>query len=339
MLKELIADDTFVPAVFTGWRASEIGRDCETYLCHRKLQHEGVSASGRIRHMLDDGRAHERDIVERLEANGFLVKYALEDQIAVQYGGVSGHPDGLLKPPSRIQQLDFVDEHFRRDCGWYLLEITAPNSASFRRIVRDHLKVALHQKYVQLQIYLASERVKSVTNYCIVEVKCKNTSELYEEGISSDSETVAWALERAKRVDELVSRGKVSDFRCDDWRQHYCAFRNLCFVEDEVSVGDFHGILKGETLKEAEELVGLAELWKKGKILEVDGKDMVEEVRERFLEVLEDYGAQGLVVAGVSAKMIESQRRTCDIEALKAFPDAFVRCVSTNKSRYVRVTD
>jgi len=345
MLKELIASDVEVrlPELSPQWRASEIGRDCETFLCHRQLGHTPLPVQGRIRHMLDDGNAHERDIVNRLEDQGMSVAAScITGQMHVTLNGfISGHPDGIVGiPPSVPRKWDYVDEHFDPTLTFYLLEITAPNHFSFQRIIRDHLKVALHQKYVQIQVYLATPEVRKMSSCCVVEVKNKNTSELYEEGVSFDRDTVDWAIERAKRVDGMVLKKQISSYRCDDWRRNTCIFRHLCFVESEISTPMSAGVLKGETLKEAEELRAAIESWRKGKGLEEagkEGKELVDEARDYVRSIIEDYGAEGLTFDNVTAKMVAATRRSVDIESLKGFPEAFAACVSVQTSRYVRV--
>lgn len=338
MLRELIASDTFVPETYVGWRASEIGHHCDTYLVRKKLRHPVAPISGRIRHLLDDGRAHERDIVSRLIEFGFEVHHScLEGQRQVHYGDVWGHPDGLLRTP-KLGTLDAVDANFRFDRSWYLLEVTAPNSASFRRIVANGLRGGLLQKFVQIQVYLASSEISKLTDCCVVVVKNKNTSELYEEGVSFDRTTVEWVEERVKRLDEFVCKGIVPDARCNDWHRDYCPYRRLCFENAESEKSLVSGTINGLTLPNAEELLTYAELWKRGKTLESEGRELVEEAREAFLAVLEEYGAEALVVNDVYAKMIDSERRVCDLQALEAYPEAYSRCVSVSKSRYLRVT-
>jgi hypothetical protein len=255
-------------------------------------------------------------------------------------GYVSGHPDGILDVPMKDFSLDSFDERFRKGQRYYLLEVTAPNHFSFQRIAHDGLKAALHQKYVQLQIYLATPEVSHYANCCIVEVKNKNTSELYEEGISYDQETVTIAIERAKRVDEMTSKGIVSTYRCDDWRMNTCRYRELCFPEELGLVPSMRtDILRGESLTEVEELRGAAEMWHKGKDMSTDGKDLVEEARDYFRSIVEEYGARGLTVGDVKAMMVESIRRSIPMDILKQkYPDVYEELLTTEPSRYIRVT-
>jgi len=194
MLKEFIALEEKIPGVSSAWRASEVG-ECEAFLCHTRLGHEPLPMSGRVRHMLQDGVTHEHDIVSRLQSAGIKVLHSyVEGQTEVHCSSdplVSGHPDGVLDIPKGFSRdLDYWDENFKFDGRFYLLEVTAPNHFAFLRLKRSHLREILWRKFVQIQMYLNSEEIRSYGNCCVAEVKNKNTSELYEEGIAVTADVV-----------------------------------------------------------------------------------------------------------------------------------------------------
>jgi len=347
VLKERITSEEKTPKASTIWRASEVG-ECETFLCHVRMGHESESFSGRVRHMLDDGVTHEHDIVTRLRTSGIKVLHSyVEGQIGVQCASnVTGHPDGILDVTMTMTSslmLDYADESFKTGQRFYLLEITAPNHFTFLRLKRSHLREILWRKYVQIQMYLNSEEVSSFGNCAIAIVKNKNTSELYEEGISLDNALISDTLEKLKRVEDLVLKGKISEFRCSDWRRGYCRYRHLCY-DDAVlpSLLESQDILRGESLNEAEQLKEAAEVWRKGKLLKLEGEDLIAETRELFQEVIGQYGCAGLTIEGVRALMIGvGITRRADYDLLKnKYAKVYDEVVSESpRESYVKVSD
>jgi len=345
MLKEKIALEEKTPEVSSTFRASSAG-ECETYLCHERLGHSPLPFTGRVRHMLDDGVTHEHDIVNRLRAVGITVLHSyVEGQAEVRCASnpvVSGHPDGVLDiPKSREFTLDYADENFSLS-RFMLLEVTAPGHFTFLRLERSHLREILWRKYVQIQLYLNSEEIRSYGNCAIAIIKNKNTSALYEEGISLDDTVVSDTLEKLKRVEGLAQKGLVSEFRCSDWRKSYCRYRHLCF-DSEVEVVPVSGdILRGESLNEAETLREVAEVWRRGKLLESEGKDLVADSREQFAEVIRQYGCKGLTIFDIKALMIaEGINRRANLDLLKRkHPDVYDEVVSESiRESYIRISD
>ena len=340
MLKELIAKDVREPLVTEGWRASEVG-ECEAFLCHLRLGHPALPLTGRVRHMLDDGLMHEHDVVDRLRSKGFKVSHSYsEGQLLVHCYDkdglcVVGHPDGVLDVTPAIKlgtpwgfELDYADGAFDWRNRLHGLEITAPNHFAFLRLERNHLREELARKFVQIQMYLNSEELRDEgINSMVVVVKNKNTSALYEEGIGFDEQVVVETIEKLKRVTDFVSRSQVSPFRCVDYRRHYCRYRELCFggvVSEGIPISG--EILVGESLSEAEQLLGAADLWLKGKGLEVDGKELIEEARALFGSTIAEYGAKGLTVGHVKASIVEpfTPRLSTEYDILKQkYPEVY----------------
>lgn len=345
MLKELIAIEEKIPGVSSIWRASEVG-ECETYLCHVRLGHESLPFTGRVRHMLSDGVTHEHDIVDRLRAAGIGVLHSYaEGQTKVHCTdspSVSGHPDGVLDVPSRDEfVLDYADENFSSS-RFMLLEVTAPNHFTFLRIKRSHMREILWRKFVQVLMYLNSEEIRSYGNCAVAIVKNKNTSELYEEGISLDASVIDDVLEKLKRVEDLVSGNKVSEFRCNDWRRGYCRYRHLCYGDAEEFVPVSGDVLRGESLGEADLLRETAQAWQKGRLLKLEGEDLIACSREQFAEIIRQYGCRGLTMQGVRAFMIEQGTgRRADYDLFQSkYPDVYKEVVSESiREPYVRVTD
>ena len=346
MLKEKIASEETIPKVSNIFRASEVG-ECETYLCHERLGHSPVPFTGRVRHMLQDGVVHEHDIVSRLKAAGIIVLHSyVEGQAEVccsQDPLVIGHPDGVLDVPKNEEfVLDYADENFEPS-RFMMLEVTAPNHFTFLRLERSHLREILPRKFVQIQMYLNSEEIRSYGNCAVVIVKNKNTSALYEEGISFDVSVVMETLEKLKRVEDLTQRGLVSSFRCDDWRRNYCRYRHLCVGEEEMLPVVSSDILKGESLNEAETLKEAAEVWRRGKLLKLEGEDLIADSRDQFAEIIRQYGARGLTIGeDVKALMIAGGvNRRVNYDVLRSkFPDVYNECVTEGvREAYVRVSD
>jgi len=333
-----------VPEVSSIFRASSAG-ECETFLCHERLGHSPLPFTGRVRHMLQDGVVHEHDIIDRLRAAGISVLHSyVEGQAEVHCSHepfVVGHPDGILDVPGGGEvMLDYADENFKPS-RFMLLEVTAPNHFEFLRLERNHLRETLWRKYVQIQLYLNSEEMRSYGNCAVAIIKNKNTSALYEEGITLDKSVISETLEKLKRVEDLTSRGVVSDYKCDDWRKNYCRYRHLCFGEEVGSVVVSGDILKGESLGEAEQLKEAAEIWRRGKLLELEGKDLIAESREQFQRVIEQYGCRGLTISDIRALVVaEGVNRRVDYDALRKYPDVYGEVVSESiRESYIRVSD
>ena len=331
MLKQLIAEDVRESVTTEGFRASEVG-ECEAFLCHLRLGHSALPLTGRVRHMLDDGLMHEHDIVNRLRSNGIKVLHSYsEGQMLVHCydkDGISivGHPDGVLDSVGGPIELDYADEKFRFENRYYGLEITAPNHFGFLRVEKSHLRSEMWRKYVQIHMYLNSEEFRAYSDCMVVVIKSKNTSALYEEGVSLDHLVVTDTIEKLKRVGDFVSRSQVSPYRCDDWRRHYCRYRELCFGEVVLSDVSRSGILEGESLAEAEQLLEASQLWLKGKSLEDDGKELIEEARALFGDTIAEYGAKGLTVGQVKAMMVEpvTPRKSLEFDILKQrYPEVY----------------
>lgn len=341
MLKELINDEVLEPGLSTTWRASQVGM-CETLLCRKRLGHVSLAIPGRVKHLLNDGVTHEHDIATRLVAKGIeVMNSCLDGQVEVccsKEPYVPGHPDGLLRTPRGKFDLDYADGKFKSGT-FLMLEITAPGHFPFLRLQKQHAREALYVKYVQIQLYLNSPEIRSYTDCAVLVAKNKNTSMLYEEGISLDETLVQQELDKLRHIEEITNSDKVSDYRCDDWRRNTCQYRQLCFGEEEPAPFNLD-ILKGESLKEVELLTETADAWRRGKLLESEGDDMIQDARAQFRVIIEDYGARGLTIADVSALMIDSTSRSVDYDVLKRkYPGVYDEVVKIKpKERYVRVT-
>ena len=313
-------------------------------MCHQRLGHSPVPFTGRVRHMLQDGVVHEHDIIARLRAAGITVLHSYADgQAEVRCSSeplIVGHPDGVLDIPKNEEfVLDYADEGFSPS-RFMLLEVTAPNHFTFLRLERNHLRETLWRKYVQVQMYLNSEEIRSYGNCAIAIIKNKNTSALYEEGISLDDTVITDTLEKLKSVEELTKKGSVSEFRCDDWRKNYCRYKHLCFDGEAALTLVSGSLLRGESLNEAGMLKEVAEVWRRGKLLKLEGEDLIADSREQFQRVLEEYGARGLTISDVKALMVESSSRSTDYAVLQQkYPEAYNEVVQVKPTKYIRVSD
>jgi hypothetical protein len=297
--------------------------------------------------MLQDGVTHEHDVVDRLFSKGIKVLHSYRDgQVEVKCSEnplIVGHPDGILDVPERFGEfaLDYADEGFK-PARFLLLEVTAPNHFTFLRLKRSHLRAEIPRKYAQIQMYLNSEGVRSFGNCCVCVVKNKNTSELYEEGISLDRAYVGDIVEKLKRVEDLASRGAVSEYRCEDWHRSYCRFKWLCFGEqEEVSLPGID-VLDAKSLGEYAMLKEVADAWKRGKLLKLEGEDLIADSRAQFEETIRQYGCRGILVEDVRASMVEAGiNRRVDYDSLRIkHPDVYDEVVSESvRESYVRVSD
>lgn len=183
--------------------------------------------------------------------------------------------------------------------------------------------------------------MRTYSDCCIVEVKNKNTSDMYEEGVSLDMLVVDETLEKLKRVEDSVAQGKMSKFRCSDWRRNYCRYKDLCFEEmDLPSALETQDILRGESLSEAEQLREVAEVWHRGKLLKLEGEDLIEDSRSQFSEVIQQYGCKGITIEDVKALLIDAGiNRRVNYDLLKSkHPEVYDAVVKESlRQAYVRV--
>jgi hypothetical protein len=237
--------------------------------------------------------------------------------------------------------LDYIEDGFEFGRHLYMLEVTARSSFSFQRLYKEHLQGVVPVKYIQIQMYLNSPEIRSMdVHECVCVIKNKNTSELYEEGIILHPEIITATVEKLRQVNEAVARGEVLHQRCTDWHKYYCRYHKLCVPDVETEISNDNGsILDGSTLTEAEHLTELAVQWKEGSPMLREGKELVEDARLEFQDIIEQYGVKGIRIAGVKAVMIDSHSRSVDYDWLqKTYPEAYEACVNDEPKRYVRVT-
>lgn len=344
MLKETIRDELVTPIISDVWRASEVGDSCEAYLCHVRLGHQPLPMQGRIRHLLDDGNVHEDDIVKRLKNGGFDVLYSGNQQLYVHCVSgdinINGHPDGVLRRvPKELQQLDWADENFSWDSVYHLLEITAPNSFAHKKYYHDHLRGVNWRKFVQTHLYLGSEELCGDMRCSVVIVKDKATTALYEEGLTFDKLVVDQTVEKLKRVEDLVSKGKVSSMRCSDWHKNACKFRKFCFTEDvEDTTPPMHGFLDADKLLEAQQLRDALDAYTQGKEYESLAKELTDEARAYFGEIIDQYDAEGLFVSQRKVKWTNSSWSGIDTDTLKLkYPKIYDEVHITKPTKFISV--
>ncbi len=345
MLKETIRDEVVEPVISDMWRASEAGEECEAYLCHTRLGHQPLPMKGRIRHLLDDGNVHEDDVVARIKNGGIDAQYTGDNQLyvhCVNEDGViiNGHPDGLLhKVPEDLRKLDWQDENFSWDSDWHLLEITAPNTFSFSKYYTAHLRGVNWRKFVQTHLYLGSEELCDRMRCAVVVVKNKMTSELYEEGLSYDKTVVTQTIEKLKRVQDYVARGEVSPMRCSDWHKDTCKFRHMCFSEEDLATRTpLEGLLDADKMLESRELHEALDSFMRGKeFLEV-GKDLTEEAKAYFADILDSYGKQAVLIGQRKAKWTDSHWSGIDSDTLQLkYPVVYDEVHITKPTHFISV--
>ncbi len=345
MLKETIQDEVINPVVGNTWRASEAGELCEAYLCHMRLGHQPLPMKGRIRHLLDDGNMHEDDVVNRLKNGGLDVLYTGDNQLYVHCMNgdgviINGHPDGVLRNvPSDLRNLDWADEHFSWDSAFHLLEITAPNNFAFKRYYQEHLRGVNYRKFVQTHLYLGSEELRDKMHCAVVIVKDKMTSTLYEEGLTYDKSVVDETVEKLKRVEGLVSAGKVSTMRCVDWHKQSCRFRHMCFGEEQdESFPIGVGFVDADKLLEVSQIREALDSYVQGKEFESMGKEMTEEARAYIGELLDQYGVEGMFIGSTKAKWTNSKYSGIDTDTLKVrFPQVYEEVHYEKPTRFVSI--
>lgn len=344
MLKETLKDEIIDPIVSDVWRASEAGELCEAYLCHVRLGHAPLPMKGRIRHLLDDGNVHEDDVIARLKNGGLDVLHTGDSQLyvhCVDEDGIriNGHPDGVLRSiPVSLRTLDYADEHFSWGSTFHLLEITAPNHFGFMRYYQEHLRGVNWRKFVQTNLYLGSKELRDSMKCAVVIVKDKMTSVLYEEGLTFDESIVDQTVEKLKRVEELVANNHVSSKRCNDWHKNTCKFRHLCFAESEDVEEVRTGFLDSDKLLEAQQLREALDSYVQGKEYEALGKELTEDARAYFGEIIDQYSVVGLFVNQRKIKWTNSSWSGIDTDLLKVkYPDVYNEVHITKPTKFITV--
>lgn len=292
MLKETLPGHDPV-VVYPYWRGSEVGA-CDTLLWHRRVGSEPLPLPRRIRYVFDDGRAHEADIVSRWETAGVAVLFScLSGQMEVvssEDPWIVGHPDGILDVPADFPRtLDRMDESFDLGLRYYMSEITAPNRATFMRLRSRGIREVLWQKFVQIQMYLASQEVQKYSKYCIFTAKNKDTSELYEEGICYDKRVVEDIREKLAILEDRVDQREMPGYRCGDARSAWCQFRHLCFAEDEDDLPYLGDMLSSSNLAESEQLVEALEAIFDGRSLKDSGEQLIQSAESYIGQVMQSY--------------------------------------------------
>jgi len=340
MLKETLQDEVIDPTISDVWRASLVGEPCEAYLCHTRLGHQPSKMEARVRHLLDDGKMHEGDVVARLINGGIDVRDAGEDQPYVHcIDGpvkINGHPDGTLhNVPKELQKLDWADENFK----WtkhQVLEITANNGNVFRKYATEHMRGVNWRKYVQTHLYVGSIELRELTNYSVIVVKNKANSALYEEGLTYDKKIVDAVVEKLLRVEDLCSKGKVSSMRCDDWHMNTCRFAYLCYpnVVEELKPVMGKGFLDGEKLLEVQDLRDALALYDLSKSHKID----YEESRAMMAEILDNYECEGVIIDGRKVVWQDSHYSGINNDMLKTnYPKVWEDVRVSKPTRFVSV--
>lgn len=166
--------------------ASLIGHDCRRYLwyvyrwVHQAtfINSKGENHKGRMQRLFNRGHKEELRWIEWLKGIGFQVWYEQENGDQFRIGGVEGHFGGSLdsvgKAPDWLALLQKI--------GPFLVEYKTYNEKTFATLVKDGVRKAKPQHWVQMCTYGWKYGFRYAM-YCAI---CKNDDEIHVEIVELD---------------------------------------------------------------------------------------------------------------------------------------------------------
>lgn len=196
---------------------SYIGHDCDRYIYISYHNLYKPNLSGRIIRLLDRGNDEEERFIRLLNKVGVQVKDRQKEVVINDL--IKGHIDGIATG---------LKESKTR----HIIEFKTSNDKNFKKLIKDGLKKAKYQHYVQLNTYMYGLNIPRGF-YLVVN---KNTDELYSEKIRLDEDVVKYHIDRATDIcNSTVMPPKKSEN--PSWYEcKLCQFYNFCHKQNvEIS--------------------------------------------------------------------------------------------------------
>ena len=254
-----------------------------TFLHYKRLDTQKFSASDRLR--MKNGHWQELEVLEDLRYAGFKVRNTGSNQLTIHIGKsrVPGRPDGLITVDSRED----------------LLEIKAMSLDTYTKVKQKGIDAVPNYK-CQIQVYMASEELKSIGEGCWFYTKHKDSCRPNDIFVQRD---LAYSTPIIEAVDSIVYDGwepskppQPTDLCVS------CRHKMFCWGTD--SILDMSGT-KVLSLPE------VVQKWKEGKAHKEYGEILIDEARVILKEKLGDNNL--LLVDDLRVQTIRSTRTSIDI--------------------------
>ncbi len=333
----IIEDISFVPEASQSnewngiFRMSSIG-GCDRALHIQQSTVPALGGGGSA--AAQEGHLHEMDVVMRLKAKGYELKYVLDDQetVTLTYAGqewpnIIGHPDGMISGGSLPKDV------------WYVLEIKSMGAFVWPRL-KDPIQVAFPVYYGQAQFYLHSKPDDYVAAVIWV-AKNRSSGELRELVIRRDPQymderlaAVSAALEHHKNKDPYTSMECSSS----DYVRKYCPYRYMCetgFEDENIP----KQVITDLAMREA------AQGWRVGKAEKDSGELKIKESRKTLEAALRGEEITKGMLDGLLCQLVDTTKTSYDTDTLFSFiphqviDEAREKAGKEKKWTALRVTD
>lgn len=198
---------------------SQLGHPCDRWLWLSFRWACREEFSGRMLRLFDRGQREEEVITKHLVNIGCSIQTRDENgQIRVSFGShVSGSVDGIISFGVRGAEKTP-----------HVAEFKTHNKKSFEKVVKEGVKKAKPQHYIQMQVYMKGLKLKRALYVAV----CKDNDEYYTERVEYDAEIAKSAIERGQRIalsEELPP--KLSED--PSWYQcKFCAAHSMCHKKE-----------------------------------------------------------------------------------------------------------
>lgn len=191
--------------------ASMLGHPCDRWiwLAFRWAAKEEIP--GRVLRLFRRGWNEERTILSDLRAAGCVIS---DTQPSVNFGShVSGSADAIIES-------GVPEAPAKRHVG----EFKTSNRDNFRALVRDGVRKAKLEHWVQMQVYMHGLGIDRALYYAV----CKDDDSIYAERVRYDADAATRAIERAQRI-ATADRMPPPISSDPTWYQcRFCPAHDLC---------------------------------------------------------------------------------------------------------------
>lgn len=292
-----------------------------------------------------EGRLHEADLLARMEAKGYRLKWHGKDQkeVHIWHGGeewpLVGHPDGLIQ----MMSLD-EDSH---TTPWYLLELKSKDTHVFPRLAKyGSVKEAFPTEYAQVQGYMGSVEVQAEgVTACMYICKCRGNGKLYEEVIRYDPEWLANYLE--SEFGQVISGYRLGniepeDLPCheSDYVRRWCGNRYACEGEGREVVTEETAKSRG-LMAEWTEIAESVQSWQEAHNAIKELETQEETARKEIASFMTRNGMKSALIHDVQATMVKSSRSSLSKDVLLELgvPEEIIKqATATKETEYLRLT-
>lgn len=203
-------------------RASELGHECLRYLVYTRTHwEEKLLHDIKLQLIFDEGNLQEEVVLQDLKDAGFKV-YGQQSGFEIKDLEITGHMDCVI-------EIDYV---------LYPCEVKSMSPHIFEKVskLEDFFNPRypwLHKYPGQLMLYMLAKDI----DRGVFLLKNKSTGELKEIWVDLDWDMADELFEKARQVNEHISRGSLPDrLEVLDPCQR-CHFRHICLPEKDFGPG------------------------------------------------------------------------------------------------------